>query len=43
MVGQLSKIIDLKCIEQITLAELDGRLGIVKVRDAAARLLMAYL
>jgi cardiolipin synthase A/B len=43
MVGQLSKIIDLKCIDQITLAELDGRLGIVKVRDAAARLLMAYL
>lgn len=43
MVGQLSKIIDLKCTDQITLAEIDGRWGIVKARDAAARLLMAYL
>lgn len=40
---QLSKIIDLKCGERITLTEIDGRWGIVKVRDAAARLLMAYL
>lgn len=40
---QISKIIDLKCVEPITLAEIDGRWGILKVRDAAARLLMAYL
>jgi len=43
VVAQLNKIIDLKCIERITLAEIDGRWGILKVRDAAARLLMAYL
>ena len=40
---RLSSIIDLKCTQPITLAEIDGRLGILKVRDAAARLLMAYL
>jgi cardiolipin synthase A/B len=43
VVRQLNKIIDLKCIERITLAEIDGRWEILKVRDAAARLLMAYL
>lgn len=43
VVVQLNKIIDLKCIERITLAEIDGRWGILKIRDAAARLLMAYL
>lgn len=39
----LSRIIDAKCIEPITLAEIDARWGLVKIRDAAARLLMPYL
>ena len=40
---RLSRIIDSKCIEPITLPEIDARWGIVKIRDAAARLLMPYL
>jgi cardiolipin synthase len=40
---KLSRIIDAKCIEPITLSEIDARWGLVKIRDAAARLLMPYL
>ena len=43
VVRQLNNIIDQKCTERITLAEIDGRGRVIKVRDAAARLLMAYL
>jgi len=40
---RLSRIIDAKCTEPITLSEIDARWGLVKIRDAAARLLMPYL
>lgn len=40
---RLSAIIDRKLIDPITVAEIDDRWGIVKIRDAAARLLMPYL
>lgn len=40
---RLGAIIDRKLGDPISVAELDARWGIVKIRDAAARLLMPYL
>jgi cardiolipin synthase len=40
---RLAGIIDSKRSHAVTLDEIDGRWGIVKIRDAAARLLMPYL
>lgn len=40
---RIGRIIEDKCSEPITLAEIDARWGITKVRDAAARLLMPYI
>lgn len=40
---RVSAIIRRKLTDPITVAEIDGRWGIVKIRDAAARLLMPYL
>ena len=43
LAGKLAKIIDVRCAQPITLEEIDGRLFPVKLRDAAARLLMPYI
>jgi cardiolipin synthase len=43
LANQLAEIIDTRCIEPITLEEIDNRWFIVKLRDAAARLLMPYI
>ena len=43
LANQLARIIDTRCIEPITLEEIDNRWFIVKLRDAAARLLMPYI
>jgi cardiolipin synthase len=40
---RIGRIIEDKCKEPITLAEIDSRWGIIKIRDAAARLLMPYI
>ena len=40
---QLATIIDRKCVDPVTSEELVNRLFIIKLRDAAARLLMPYL
>lgn len=40
---RLNGIIDAKRVDPITLEEIDGRWPFVKIRDAAARLLMPYL
>jgi cardiolipin synthase len=40
---RLGAIIERKLTDPITVAEIDDRWGIVKIRDAAARLLMPYL
>jgi cardiolipin synthase A/B len=40
---QLATIIDRKCVDPLTSTEFVNRLFIVKLRDAAARLLMPYL
>ncbi len=41
--SQLAKIIDARCVQPITLEEIDKRRFIVKLRDAAARLSMPYI
>ncbi len=41
--AQLVQIIDAKCAQQVTLAEIDKRPFIIKLRDAAARLSMPYI
>jgi cardiolipin synthase len=40
---RLAEIIDARCVKPITLEEIDRRLFIVKLRDAAARLSMPYI
>jgi cardiolipin synthase A/B len=40
---ELAKIIDARCVQPITLEEIDKRPFIVKLRDAAARLSMPYI
>jgi cardiolipin synthase A/B len=40
---ELAKIIDAKCVEPVTLQEINERPFIVKLRDAAARLSMPYI
>ncbi len=41
--SKLAGVIDAKCVEPITLEEIDKRPFIVKLRDAAARLSMPYI
>jgi cardiolipin synthase len=43
LAARLAGLIDIRCIEPITLEKIDGRWFIVKLRDAAARLLMPYI
>ncbi|RDJ21466.1 cardiolipin synthase [Bosea caraganae] len=43
LAGRLGAAIDRKLTDPIMMAEIDARWGIVKIRDAAARLLMPYL
>ena len=40
---QLAAIIDARCVQPITMEEIDKRWFVVKLRDAAARLLMPYI
>jgi cardiolipin synthase A/B len=41
--AQLAEIIDAKCVDEITLDEIDRRRVVIKLRDAAARLSMPYI
>ncbi len=43
LANELAGIIDARCVRPITLAEIDSRPFIVKLRDAAARLAMPYI
>jgi cardiolipin synthase len=43
LADELAAIIDARCVEPISLAEIDSRPFIVKLRDAAARLAMPYI
>jgi cardiolipin synthase len=43
LASRLSAIIDTRRTRPITLAEIDGRWFVVKLRDAAARLTMPYI
>lgn len=43
LAARLNQIIDAKCVEPITLEEIDNRPFILKLRDAAARLSMPYI
>ena len=40
---QLAEIIDARCVQPLTLEEIDARPFLVKLRDAAARLMMPYM
>jgi cardiolipin synthase len=40
---RLADIIDARCVQPITLGEIDGRPFPIKLRDAAARLSMPYI
>ena len=40
---KLAEFIDVRCVQPITLAEIDKRPLPVKLRDAAARLAMPYI
>jgi cardiolipin synthase len=40
---QLADIIDARCVRSLTLEAIDGRPFVVKLRDAAARLMMPYM
>lgn len=39
----ISALIDRRCVNQVTLADIDGRLFVTKLRDAVARLASPYL
>ncbi|GLK68392.1 phospholipase D-like domain-containing protein [Hansschlegelia plantiphila] len=41
--ARLSGLIDGKCVDRVTLADVDGRLFVTKMRDATVRLLSPYL
>jgi cardiolipin synthase len=43
LAARLTEIVDSRCIQPITLEEIDKRPFIVKLRDAAARLCMPYI
>ena len=43
LTARLAEIIASKCVQPITLEEIDRRPFIVKLRDAAARLSMPYI
>jgi len=43
LANEFAEIIDARCVEPISLAEIDSRPFIVKLRDAAARLAMPYI
>ena len=43
LAGKLAEIIDARCVQPITLEEIDKRPFPVKLRDAAARLSMPYI
>ena len=43
LAGRIAALIDAKRGEAVTLEQIDARWPIVKIRDAAARLLMPYL
>ena len=43
LAARLAEIIDSRCVQPITLEEIDRRPFIVKLRDAAARLSMPYI
>ncbi|HEY0291418.1 MAG TPA: phospholipase D-like domain-containing protein, partial [Hansschlegelia sp.] len=41
--ARLSGLIDGKCVDRVTLSDVDGRLFVTKMRDATVRLLSPYL